>query len=144
VIIDADPSRIRWPRVLVAGVSAALLPLLAIFVVVMVFAFVSAVQVRGAPDSARIARFANAMGAWLAPPVAVAATAAAGAWVARKVRSRVQLHGVLVGGVAAILGLAVGVAETRSFRAGALLLLAAGVAAGWLGARLAGRGPRTT
>jgi hypothetical protein len=141
-MIEADPSRIRWRPVLIAGVCAAVVPLLLVtLAVVLLGALVSAVQARGAPEPARVELFARVMGAVWGPPAVVAATAGAGAWVARRVRSRVQLHGVLVGGVAAVLGLVIVAAETRWFGAGALLVLAGTVAAGWFGAwaTMAGR-----
>ncbi|MEP7104535.1 MAG: hypothetical protein ABI838_01650 [Chloroflexota bacterium] len=129
---------------MIAGVGSAVLTALVVFVMVAVFAIVSGVQARGAPDSASIARFANDAGTWLGPPLTVAATAAAAAWVARKARFRVQLHGVLVGLVAAVVGLALAAAGSRSFHIGAVFIFAVVVAAGWFSGWLAGRGLRTT
>jgi hypothetical protein len=130
-------SNVRWRPVLLAGLSAAGLTFGAVYLVVTVYAVLLGVQAQGEPDQAHIQRFAEGVGAWLGTVVGVLFTFGGAAWVARRVESATAaLHGVLVGGVVAVVGLAFGGSLGIVEVVGAVLT----VAAGWLGGRLGGRG----
>ena len=125
----------KWGRILVAGLGTCVAALLVITLLSTAYAFKLAFDVRGAPDQARIAHFAEYLGrsCWWALQMLL--TVLAAAWAARKVQGSHQLHGVLVGLVAAATGFAM--AFTLSFRTIAEFALTVG--AGWLGGALAAR-----
>ena len=123
----------RWGRILVAGIGTSVVVFLAITLVVTGYAFTLAFEVRGAPDQARIGQFAAHLGRsywWL---LQILLTVPAAVWAVRKVQRSPQLHGVLVGLVAAATGFAI--AFTVSVRTLAAFALTVG--AGWLGGAMA-------
>jgi hypothetical protein len=99
--MEIRPMQIRWERVVLAGATAAILVSVLLFLVIAMYAVVLSVQARGAPDQAQIGRFGNQMGTWLAPALLALLTIGAAAWVTRSVQAGVQLHGLLVGLIAA-------------------------------------------
>jgi hypothetical protein len=124
---------VRWGRILVAGIGTFVAVLLVITLVVTGYAFKLAFEVRGAPDQARIARFAEHLGrsSWWALQILL--TVPAAAWAVRKAQRNPQLHGVLIGLVVAAMGLLMGF--TMSVRTMAEFALTVG--AGWLGGAMA-------
>jgi NO-binding membrane sensor protein with MHYT domain len=125
----------KWGRILVAGIGTCVAVLLVITLVATGYAFKLAFEVRGAPDQARIGQFAEHLGRSFWWVLQILLTAPAAAWAARKVQRSPQLHGVLVGLVAAATGSAI--AFTVSVRTLAAFALTVG--AGWLGGALAAR-----
>lgn len=123
---------LNWGRILLAGIVSQAAVLLLITLVVTVYAFSLSFEVRGAPDQALIGRFATSVSRsywWilqflLTVPVTVRAL--------RKIEGSLDLHGVLIGLVAALVGLGLGVA--LNFRA--VLAFAMTVGAGRLGAAI--------
>jgi hypothetical protein len=125
----------KWGRILVAGFGTSVAALLFITLLATAYAFTLAFEVRGAPDQARIGQFAEHLGRSYWWVLQMLLTVPAAAWAARKGQRSHQLHGVLVGLVAAATGLAM--AFTFSVRTMAEFALTVG--AGWLGGALAAR-----
>ena len=125
----------KWRRILVAGIGTCVAVFLVITLVATGYAFKLAFDVRGAPDQARIGQFAGHLGRSYWWVLQILLTVPAAAWAVRKVPRSPQLHGVLVGLVAAAAGFAI--AFTVSVRTMAGLALTVG--AGWLGGALAAR-----
>jgi len=125
----------KWSRILVAGIGTSVVVFLVITLVATGYAFKLAFEVRGAPDQDRIGQFAEHLGRSFWWVLQILLTAPAAAWAARKVQRSPQLHGVLVGLVAAATGSAI--AFTVSVRTLAAFALTVG--AGWLGGALAAR-----
>lgn len=126
--------RIDWGRVVLAGVLPVILSLVAVFVIIFVYAASLAIQARGQPDQAQISHFANQVAPWGSRILMIPLTALGARWVARKVGSSGRLHGFLVGVVAALIVVMVSIyASVRPdlvVIAGSSVLT---VAAGWLG-----------
>ncbi len=118
----------KWGRILVAGIGTQVAVLLVITLVVTGYAFKLAFEVLGAPDQARIGQFAAHLGRSFWWILQILLTAAAAAWAVRKVQRSHQLHGVLIGLVAAVAGLAMGF----SMNVRTIAEFALTVGAGWL------------
>jgi hypothetical protein len=127
--------RLRWKRSLIAGILVPIAALLAITLVVTLFAFKLAFAVRGAPDQAQISAFAAffARSAWL--PLVVLLTFAAAVWAARPPGGAGPARGVVVGAIAAIPGICLAGGLSAHTALGALSILVAG----WIGGALASR-----
>ena len=125
----------KWGRILVAGIGTCAAVFLVITLVSTGYAFKLAFDVRGAPDQARIGQFAAYLGRSYWWVLQILLTVPAAVWAAWKIQRSPQLHGVLVGLVAAATGLAI--AFTVSLRTMAAFALTVG--AGWLGGALAAR-----
>jgi hypothetical protein len=123
----------KWGRILVAGIGTCVAVFLVITLVATGYAFALAFEVRGAPDQARIGRFAEHLGRSYWWVVQILLTVPAAAWAVRKVQNSHQLHGVLIGLVAAATGFAM--AFTLNVRTMAEFALTVG--AGWLGGAIA-------
>jgi hypothetical protein len=117
-------SKVKWMRVLLAGVAVPVVANLVLAVVVVVvsdptFGF-----------GTRAQELAGQAGAWLMPALTVLLTAFAAAWVARTVEeSAATLHGLLVGVIVA----AISLAFSNPFSLTTLALFVLTVAAGWSG-----------
>jgi hypothetical protein len=125
----------KWSRILVAGIGTSVAVFLVITLAATGYAFKLAFEVRGAPDQARIGQFAEHLGRSSWWVLQILLTAPAAVWAVRKGQRSPQLHGVLVGLVAAATGFAI--AFTISVRTLAAFALTVG--AGWLGGALAAR-----
>ena len=125
----------KWGRILAAGIGTCVTVFLVITLVATGYAFKLAFEVRGAPDQARIGQFAAHLGRSYWWVLQILLTVPAAAWAVRKVQRSHQLHGVLVGLVAAAAGFAMSL--TLSVRTMAALALTVG--AGWLGGAMAAR-----
>ena len=125
----------KWGRILVAGIGTCVAVFLVITLVVTGYAFMLAFQVRGAPDQTRIAQFAEYLGRSSWWVLQIFLTVPAAAWAVRRIQSSHQLHGVLIGLVAAAVGSLM--AFTISVRTIAAFALT--VSAGWLGGAIAAR-----
>jgi hypothetical protein len=94
----------RWVRCGVAGLGAIAGAFALTAGAVFVYAFRLALEVRGAPDQAKIQAFAGSVGPAWGPWLRVILALAIAAWVGRSTRSAV-LEGAVVGLVAAVAGL---------------------------------------
>ena len=104
----------KWGRILVAGIGTSVAVFLVITLVATGYAFKLAFEVRGAPDQARIGQFAAHLGRSYWWVLQILLTVPAAAWAARKVQRSPQLHGVLVGLVAAATGFVIAFTIQRS------------------------------
>ena len=130
-------SGVRWRPVLLAGIVAAVLSILAVFLVVTVYATILAFQIQSRPDQEVVKAFAIGIGAWLRPTLAVLLTLGAASMVARRVQPEAAaLNGLMVGMIVAILVFAF----VGSFGVAQLAGIALTVGAGWLGGNLGAHG----
>ena len=125
----------KWSRILVAGIGTSVAVFLVITLAATGYAFKLAFEVRGAPDQARIGQFAAHLGRSYWWVLQILLTVPAAVWAVQKIQRSHQLHGVLVGLVAAAAGFAI--AFTVSARTLAAFALTVG--AGWLGGAMAAR-----
>jgi NO-binding membrane sensor protein with MHYT domain len=125
----------KWSRIIVAGIGTSVAVFLVITLAATGYAFKLAFEVRGAPDQARIGQFAAQLGRSYWWVLQILLTVPAAVWAVQKVQRSHQLHGVLVGLVAAAAGFAI--AFTVSARTLAAFALTVG--AGWLGGAMAAR-----
>jgi hypothetical protein len=100
-------SSIRWLRVLGAAVAVVAWSFLILMVIVMVYAFVLALQARGAPDQTAINHFAARVSPMLMPWLEVFLTFVLALLVARRVEKAALIHGFLIGLLAGLLSVAV-------------------------------------
>jgi len=131
---------VRWGRVAAAGVLAPILSLVVLFLVITGYAALLAIQARGRPDAAQIARFADQLAPWAGPLLTMLLVLGGATLVARTVRARAPLHGALVGLVAALGVLLLDLAFARGLQPAALLPVVPTIGAGWLGGVAGGRG----
>jgi hypothetical protein len=122
--------RLTWTALTVYGASFVL-----IFLIVTAYASYLAFQVRGAPDQAMIQEFANQYAPWLGVISLALFTLLGARWLASFVRIEVQLHGLVLGLVVALVNLIF--EGMGAFSLISLLTTALVVGAGWLGSRLA-------
>jgi hypothetical protein len=125
----------KWSRILVAGIGTSVAVFLVITLAATGYAFKLAFEVRGAPDQARIGQFAAHLGRSYWWVLQILLTVPAAAWAVRRIQKSAELHGALVGLVAAAAGFAI--AFTLSVRT--LVAFALTVGAGWLGGALTAR-----
>src|SRR5262249_42626958 len=93
-------------------------------------------------DTALINEFAARVAPWATPALTALLTLLGALWVGRAVPSRAQLHGALVGVVAALLSLLLSLFGARGVQVTTLLACALIVAAGWVGGLIASRAGR--
>jgi hypothetical protein len=126
-------SKIRWRRVLGAGFAVIALSFLIPIVIITVYAFVLALQARGAPDQTAINHFAASVTPKLLPWLEMVLTLLLAFRVARRTEGASIISGLIVGILAGLLSLAVTLAfEGRLALHNSLFLLIV-VALGWLG-----------
>ena len=132
-------SSIRWVRVIVTAVVVCILSFILLFVLVTAYATLLGFQARGAPDPVQISQFADQVGPWAGPLIAILITLAAGVWLGRRAGAAGPLNGLVMGVLAALLNWALGF----SFSLAALAALVLTAAAGWAGGRLGSRMSRS-
>jgi hypothetical protein len=120
-------SGVRWRPVLLAGIVAAVLSILAVFLVVAVYATILAFQIQSRPDQEVIKAFAVGIAAWLRPTLAVLLTLGAASMVAHRVQPEAAFNGLMVGLIVAVLVFAF----VGSFGVAQLAGFALTVGAGW-------------
>jgi hypothetical protein len=132
---------IRWLRILGAALAVIALSFILLMVIVAGYALVLAFQARGAPDQSAISRFAARASPKLMPWLEAFLTLCAAVIVVRTAKQVHAAEGLLVGGAAGLLSLAVPLAFAGrlGFRNLALFLILAGL--GWVGGLV---GQRTT
>jgi hypothetical protein len=129
-------SKMRWGRVLLAGMGAAVLNITLMVLLIGVYIVFLGVQAQGAPDSAKIHQFATSVGQWGSPVFAALLTGGAAAWAARKVEAAPGLHGALIGLLVAIISLLVGLTFSDTLNPQMLVAFFLTIAAGGLGGAL--------
>lgn len=134
-------TKIDWRKILLAGAAAIALSLLIPTIVIALYAIILAIQGQGAPDGAKLNRFAGMAGGWGSQIVVVPATIRAAMWAARKAGRAPQLHGVMTGVTVAVGSLIIAAAFGGSLRMRNLIVLALEIFAGWLGGWLGAREP---
>jgi hypothetical protein len=124
-------------------VLAPILSFVLVTLIVTVYAFVLAFQARGQPDMTLINQFAAQVAPWATPALTALLTLLGALWVGRAVPSRAQLHGILVGVVAALISLLFSLFGARGVQFTTLLACAGIVVAGWVGGLIVERAGRT-
>jgi hypothetical protein len=135
--MDERSSGVRVRRVLGAGLAVIGVSFLVLFVPILVYAFVLAFQVRGAPDQAAINTFAATISPALMPWLVRALTLFLGYRVVRRSDAPRAVDGLLVGVVAGLLNLLVTLVFGGHLDARNLLLFLVVVGLGWLGGFIA-------
>ena len=129
----------RWGHILLAGVAAAALSMLLVFLIVTLYDMGLVVQARRQPDQALIPQFAGQVSPWVRPALAALLTFGAAFWVARTVGRETQLQGRLVGLVTALSLLVTALVFGGVLNLIGVVGFALTVAAGWLGGVLGSR-----
>jgi len=126
-------SSIRWLRVLGAAVAVVAGSFLILMVIVTVYAFVLAFQVRGAPDQNAINHFAAKVSPKLMPWLEMSLTLVMTFIVARRAETASIVHGLFIGILAGLLSLAVTLAFGGRLGLYDLVFFVIVVGLGWLG-----------
>jgi len=134
-------SRIRWLRVLGAGIAVVAVSFLVLMVIVTIYALVLAVQVRGAPDQNAINHFAAKVSPKLMPWLEMLLTLVVTFLAARRVETASVVHGLLIGVLTGLLSLVVILAFGGQPGWHNLVVLLAIVGLGYLGGFI-GQGKR--
>ena|SRR5687767_11439696 len=130
-------SQIRWWRVTWTALTVYGASFILVFLIVTAYASYLAFQVRGAPDQTMIQQFANQYAPWLGAITIVLFTLWGARWLASFVRADVQLHGLVLGVIVALVNLIF--EGVGAFSLTALLTAVLVIGAGWLGGRWAAR-----
>jgi hypothetical protein len=131
----SDSTRLNWVRIVVAVVAAEALPILALVIVVSVYAFVRK------PDSLSPDEFAPIAGDWVGPIGGFLATTLFALRAAKRARRVPMAHGIAVGAGTALLDFSIALQLTGGGPISGLLFVSnggrilAGVLGGWLGSR---------
>jgi hypothetical protein len=133
-------SSIRWARVLGAALAVILLSFVLLTVIVAGYAFVLAVQARGAPDQSAISHFASRVSPRFMPWLEGALTFLAAFVVARKADKAGATHGVLIGILAGVLSLVLPLAFAGRLGLRSLVLFLIVVGLGWVGGLVGQKG----
>jgi hypothetical protein len=126
-------SSIRWFRVFGAAVAVVALSFLILMVVVSVYAFVLAVQARGAPDQNAINHFAASLSPKLLPWLEMLLTLVTAFIAAQRVENAGFIEGLFIGLLTGLLSLAVRLAFGGQFGLQDLVFVLTVVGLGWLG-----------
>jgi hypothetical protein len=130
-------SQIRWWRVTWTALAVYGASFILVFLIVTAYASYLAFQVRGAPDQTMIQQFANQYAPWLGAITIVLFTLWGARWLASFVRADVQLHGLVLGVIVALVNLIF--EGVGAFSLTSLLTAVLVIGAGWLGGRWAAR-----
>jgi hypothetical protein len=131
--VKSPSSRSRWLRIVGAGVAVIALSLVIVTFVVGVYAFVLAIQARGAPDQSAISRFAATVSPALMPWLEMLLTLLAAFWVATRTVGAGAQDGLCVGILAGLLNLAVILAFGGQVTLHGLVSFLVFAGLGWLG-----------
>ena len=126
-------SSTRWLRVLGAALAVIGLSFLILTIIVAVYAFVLAIQARGAPDQSAISHFAARLSPKLMPWLEMFLTFFAAVVVARRAEKAGAAHGLWIGILAGLLSLAVPLAFAGRLGLRNLVLFLIIVGLGWGG-----------
>ena len=140
----------RARRILGGGVAVIGLSFLVLFVPIIVFALVLAVQAGGVPDQSRINAFAAMLSPILMPWAERILTPAVAFRAVRRAATAVSMDGLWIGIVAGILGIGVTLVFGGPLTLGAAISFVILVGLGWFGGLLSaatphreGRAPRS-
>ena len=128
-------SQIRWWRVMWTALTVYGASFVLVFLIVTAYASYLAFQVRGAPDQSMIQQFANQYAPWLGVISLLLFTLLGAMWLASFVRADIQLHGLVLGLLVALVNLIF--EGTGAFSLNLLLTTVLIIGAGWLGGSLA-------
>ena len=131
--MDGESWGVRLRRVLGTAVAVVALSFLALFVPIIVYAFVLAIQVRGAPDQTAINHFAATISPVLMPWLERLLTLLLAFWIVRRAQVARAVDGLLVGVASGLLSLAVVLAFGGRLAARSLLIFLVLAGLGWLG-----------
>ncbi len=123
---------IRWLRLFGAALVVIVLSFLIVMGIIAIYAFVLAAQARGAPDQNAINHFAARISPRLMPWLEMLLTFIVALWAARGEKAAV-VHGLFIGILAGLLGLALTLPFGGRFDLHNLLFLLLVVVLGWLG-----------
>jgi hypothetical protein len=125
-------SDLDWPRILIGSILAIIVSIGLIALIVANYASILGFEARGAPDQAKIERFAETIGPLFGPIFRILLTLVGAAWVARRAVASPLANGVAFGVVAAVMALVLVLVFERAtnFTPWAFILT---VIAGWLG-----------
>jgi hypothetical protein len=137
MVMTSQLSQLRWWRVTWTALAVYGASFLLVFLIVTAYASYLAFQARGAPDQATIQAFADRYAPWLGPISLILFTLLGSMWMARFVRTDLELHGLVLGVIVALVNLIF--AGTGAFSLNALLVTVLVVGAGWLGGKLSGQ-----
>jgi hypothetical protein len=126
-------SSIRWLRVLGAAVAVVASSFLILMVIVMVYAFVLALQARGVPDQTVVNHFAARVSPMLMPWLEVLLAFVLALVVARRVEKAALIHGLLIGLLAGLLSVAVRLLFGGRLGLRDLVFILSVAGLGWLG-----------
>jgi hypothetical protein len=124
---------VRWLRVLGGAVAVIAASVLILVVVVTVYAFVLAIQVRGAPDQNAINHFAARISTTLMPWLEMLLTLVVALIAARRAEQARIIHGLFIGILAGLLSVAVTLAFARRLGMHSVVFFLVIVGVGWLG-----------
>ncbi len=130
-------SQLRWWRVLWTALVVYGASFVLVFLIVTAYASYLAFQARGAPDQTMIMEFANQYAPWLGAITLVLFTLLGARWLASFVRTDVQLHGLVLGVIVALVNLIF--EGVGAFSLTSLLTAVLVIGAGWLGGQWAAR-----
>jgi hypothetical protein len=127
-------SQIRWWRVLWTALAVYGAGLVLVFLIITIYAGYLGFQARGMPDQTMIQEFANQYAPWLGVFSLMLFTLLGARWLASFVRTDVELHGLVLGVLVALVNLIF--EGMGAFSLSSLLITVLIVGAGWLGSRL--------
>jgi len=131
--VDGESWGVRLRRALSTAVAVVALSFLALFVPIIVYAFVLAIQVRGAPDQTAINHFAATISPVMMPWLERLMTPLLAFWIVRRSRVARAADGLLVGVASGLLSFAVVLAFGGRPAARGLLIFLVLAGLGWLG-----------
>jgi hypothetical protein len=133
--VKLDISKIHWRRVVLAGIAAPVLAF--IFLCLAVTLYVVGVAIgTGQLDSTLISKFVAQVGPSGTPIIVMFATVWSAMHVSRKAQSERTLHGFLVGSIAAVPALVIGIALAGTVDLTVLGLVVLTIAAGFIGGQM--------
>ncbi len=97
--MDTKQSSIHWVKILVAGLLAEIVTIIIIVLAVTIYNF----TIGSGQTEVQKQAFAAQAGFYVAPVASIVLTFLFAFWVGRKVKSKIVLHGTLVGVVATLL-----------------------------------------
>ncbi len=147
--MDTQVEKVDWKKPALAGAAAVALSLLVPTIVISMYAIFLAIAGQGAPDAARLNRFANLVNGWGSQIVVTPATLCAAFLVARASGKTPRLIGVITGLTAGAASLIIadafaGSPSMRNVVVSALEIFAGllgGLLGGWIGERFSARKP---
>ena len=127
-------SQIKWGRVILTALGVYTISFLTVFLIVTGFATSLAFQARGAPDQATIEVFANQHASWIGAISLVIFTVLGAIWMARRVDSSLQIHGIALGVLVGLLNMIFDGVSLNT-----LLTTILTIVAGWFGSQTGAR-----